>query len=272
MGYRTTIIAEIGENHVGDPELARRMVLEAAAAGVDIVKCQSFLASDVDPADPEKEWFAKVQLSDEMHRELKQLAELHGAEFLSAPFSISRARFLCEELGLRKIKIASSELLNFSLLDYVARHANTVFLSTGMASLDEVAQALDHLEAVPHVTVLHCVTSYPTQDLDANLRALEALRQAFPTRGIGYSDHTLGILAPVLAVALGATVIEKHFTLDKTLPGTDHPLSADVQELRQMVDMIRRTETLLGVPQKGPTPMESSVRELVRGRFPKSPA
>ena len=254
---------------MGDPDRARRMVLEAAQAGVDMIKCQSFLASEVDSADPEKEWFSKVQLSDEMHRELKQIAELHGVEFLSAPFSIGRARFLCEDLGLRKIKVASSELLNIALLDYVAQRANTVFLSTGMASLDEIAQALEHLRAVPHVTVLHCVTSYPTDDGDANLLALEALRRAFPTRGIGYSDHTLGILAPVLAVALGATVIEKHFTLDKTLPGTDHPLSADPQELRQMVEMIRRTETLLGTPRKAPTPMELSVRDLVRGRFPK---
>jgi sialic acid synthase SpsE len=210
-----------------------------------------------------------VQLSDEMHRELKGIAESHGVEFLSAPFSLNRARFLLEDLGLSKVKIASSEMLNLPLLDYVARRAQTVFLSTGLATVEEIAQALGHLKGVPEVAVLHCVTAYPAEDAEVNLRAIEVLRQAFPAHPIGYSDHTVGILAPVAAVALGACVIEKHFTLDKSLPGTDHILSADPQELREMVAMIRRTESLLGAAQKRPVPRELAVRELVRGRFPK---
>lgn len=265
----TTLIAEIGENHAGDMSLAREMVVQAARAGVDIVKVQSFLASEVHEKDPEKEWFSRVQLSNEIHWELKKLAEAAGVGFLSAPFSIGRARFLCEELGLREIKIASSEMLNFPLLDYVARHARTVYLSTGLATVEEIAQALDHLRNVPDVAILHCVTAYPAEDGEVNLRAIGVLREAFPDRRIGYSDHTVGILAPVAAVSLGAQVIEKHFTLDKSLPGTDHPLSADPQELREMVAMIRRTEKLLGAACKGPVPRELAVREFVRGRFPK---
>ena len=269
---RTTIIAEIGENHVGDMDRARRMVVEAARAGVDRVKVQSFLADEVDPQDSEKEWFAKVQLSDEMHFELRRLAQENGVGFLSAPFSLDRARFLCQEMGLREIKIASSELLNFPLLDYVAHSAQTVFLSTGLATLKEIAQALGRLRSVPRVVVLHCVTAYPAADHEANLLAIRALQEAFPNLEVGYSDHTIGIAAPVAAVALGATVIEKHFTLDKGLPGTDHVLSVDPLELRQMVEMIRRVERLLGVSEKKPTPRELEVIDLVRGRFPKNGA
>lgn len=272
MRERTIIIAEIGENHLGDLDMARRMVIEAAAAGADIVKFQSYDASDVAERDPEREWFAKVQLSDEMHVELKRLAESRGVEFLSAPFSLERARFLCEELGLRKIKIASSEMLNFPLLDYVARRAEVVFLSTGLAELEEVADALRRLERVPTLYVLHCVTVYPTPDEDANLLAIDALRRRFPHRPVGYSDHTLGIVAPVVAASLGARVIEKHFTLDKMLPGTDHILSATPQELREMVAMVRRVEQQLGSGEKRPAVRELEVRECVRGRFPKSGA
>ena len=270
MSRRIIIIAEIGENHLGDMERARQMVIEAASAGADIVKFQSYAASDVADNDPEKEWFAKMQLSDEMHVELKGLAESRGVEFLSAPFSLERARFLCEELGLRKIKIASSEMLNFPLLDYVAERAETVFLSTGLADLDEVGRAVDRLARVPSVYLLHCVTAYPAPDEDANLRAIEALRRRFPDHPVGYSDHTLGIVAPVAAAGLGAAVIEKHFTLDKTLPGTDHILSVTPQELREMVLMIRRVEQLLGSGVKRPAARELAVREFVRGRFPKT--
>ena len=266
---RTIIIAEVGENHVGDMDLARSMIVEAAEAGVDIVKFQSFLASEVADDDPEKEWFASVQLPDQMHFELKHLAEKQDVEFLSSPFSLNRARFLCEEVGLRKIKIASSEILNFPLLNYVAQKADTVFLSTGLATVEEIAQALRHLSPVQTVYILHCVSTYPTSDEEANLRAIEALGRNFPDRLVGYSDHTLGIIAPVIAVTLGARVIEKHFTLDKNLPGTDHILSADPKELRQMVEMIRRADVLLGGSEKKPTPRELEVRDFVRRRFPK---
>lgn len=271
MAEKSVIIAEIGENHLGDMARARQMIAEAARSGADMVKFQSYLASEVADADPEKEWFAKVQLSDKAHYELKEWAEKHGVEFLSAPFSLNRARLLCEGLDLKKVKIASSEMLNFPLLDYVNKHVDVVFLSTGMATIGEIRLALTHLEKVKTCYIMHCVTQYPVRPEQANLRAINTLITEFPRHRIGYSDHTIGILAPIIAVALGARAIEKHFTLDKTLPGTDHVLSATPQELREMVDRIRETETVLGEPAKEPTLEERKIRDFVRGRFPKQP-
>ena len=266
---KTIIIAEMGENHIGDMELAKRMIAEAAAAGVDIVKFQSYLASEVADNDPEKEWFKKVQLSDEVHYELKEYAEKHGIEFLSSAFSINRAKLLCEGLGLRKIKIASSELLNLPLLDYVNERAETVFLSTGMATLEEIKEALEHLNKVKTCYIMHCVTQYPTKPEDVNLRAIVTLKTTFPEYHIGYSDHTIGIQAALTAVALGAEVIEKHFTRDKSLPGTDHILSADPNELRELVKKIEEVEILRGSYIKKPTEEEKKIKSLVRSRFPK---
>jgi N,N'-diacetyllegionaminate synthase len=265
---RMIIIAEIGENHIGNMQLARQMIEAAAKAGADIVKFQSYLVAEVADDDPEKEWFAKVELSDTAHRELKKYAEKCGIEFLSAPFSLNRARLLCEDLGLKKIKIASSEMLNFALLDYVNKHAETVFLSTGMATIDEIKSALSHLDNVTGY-ILHCVTQYPTEPKDANLNVITTLKAAFPEYHIGYSDHTLGSRAALTAVALGAEVIEKHFTLDKSLPGTDHVLSADPKELRELVKGVREVEILLGSSDKKPTVAEKKIRSFVRSRFPK---
>ncbi len=266
---RTTVIAEVGENYVGDLDVARRMVVEAAKAGADVVKFQSYRGQDIAPDDPEREWFSQVELSDDAHRELAQLAQENGIEFLSAPFTLERARFLVEALGLRTIKIASSEMLNVGLLDYLAERTDRILLSTGLADLEEVRSALAHLEPVEQVVVMHCVTQYPLADEDANLRAITALAEAFPEREIGYSDHTIGLAAPVLAVALGATVIEKHFTLDRSLPGTDHVLSVTPDELAELVAGVRQAEALLGEPRKRPIAAELEIREFVRGRFPK---
>jgi len=176
MMRKVIIIAEIGENHIGDMERAEKMIAEAANAGADIVKFQSYLASEIKDDDPEKEWFAKVQLSDNAHYELKRCAEQYGVEFVSSPFSINRAKLLCEGLGLKKIKLASSELLNFPLLDYIDGHADIVFLSTGMATLDEIKLALAHLNKVKTCYVMHCVTQYPARPEDANLRAIATLK------------------------------------------------------------------------------------------------
>lgn len=271
MAPRTVIIAEIGENHIGDWDLARRMVTEAATAGADIVKFQSYLGSDVADDDPEKEWFEQVHLPDAMHVELKALAERHGVEFLSTPFTLGRARFLVEELGLRKIKVASSEMLNLGLLDYLNGRVDTVFLSTGLGTLDEVAEAAGHLADVRDLYILQCTTQYPCPPEEANLATIPTLRARFPEHHIGYSDHTIGTLAPAAAVALGAEVVEKHFTLDRSLPGTDHVLSVTPDELRELVGLVRGVEALLGSTVKAPTPSEQSIVEMVRSRFPKSP-
>lgn len=264
------LIAEAGENHVGDAELARRMVIEAARAGADIVKFQSYRGADVAPDDPERAWFERVELSDAAHRELAMVARSHGVAFMSTPFTLERARFLVEGLGLTAIKVASSEMLNFSLLDYLADRVETIYLSTGLADLDEVATAVERLEPVPALVVMHCVTQYPVADEDANLRAIATLARAFPERRVGYSDHTIGILAPLLAVALGATAIEKHFTLDRSLPGTDHVLSVTPDELAELARGVREAQALLGTGQKRPIAAELEIRDLVRRRFAKA--
>jgi N,N'-diacetyllegionaminate synthase len=264
-----TVIAEVGENHVGDIDLARKMVVEAVAAGADIVKVQSYRAEDIASDDPEREWFKRVALSDAAHRELATLAAVKGATFMSAPFTVERARFLVEELGLRSIKVASSEMLNFALLDYLAEHVERVYLSTGLADLEEVRLAVSRLGPVEDVVIMHCVAQYPLSDADANLRAISTVADAFPERRVGYSDHTIGLLAPLLAVALGATAIEKHFTLDRSLPGTDHVLSVTPPELGELIHGIRQAEVLLGSPDKQPVQAELEIREFVRSRFPK---
>lgn len=186
MKGKTIIIAEIGENHLGDMGRAKKMIADAAKAGADMVKFQSYLAAEVADTDPEKEWFAKVQLSDEAHYELKECAERHGVEFLSSPFSLNRAKLLCEGLGLTTIKMASSELLNFPLLDYVNQHAETVFVSTGMATLEEINLSLTHLSKTKTCYLLHCVTQYPARPDEANLQAITTLKAAFPRHLIGF--------------------------------------------------------------------------------------
>lgn len=266
---RTLVIAEVGENHIGDWDMARRMTTEAARAGADIVKFQSYRASDIADTDPEKDWFGQVQMPNDMHRELKALAAEHGARFMSSPFSLERARFLVEDLGCAMIKVASSELTNEPLLRYLAGRVRTVFLSTGMSNLEEVATAVEALSPVEELYVMHCTTEYPCPVDDANLACITTLRQAFPGRRVGYSDHTVGTLASLAAVALGAEVIEKHFTLDKSLPGTDHVLSVTPEELAGLVAGIREVERLRGTPEKAPTERELAVRDAVRQRFPK---
>jgi len=269
---KTIVIPEIGENHMGNFDLALRMIEESAAAGADMVKFQSYWGADVSDTDPEKEWFTRVQISDDMHFRLKEHAERYGIDFLSSPFSVERACFLCEVLGLKKIKIASSQMLCMPMLDYISEHADTVFMSTGMATLEEIREATRHLKRVKSLYILQCTTQYPTQPADANLAVIGTLQKEFPTYGIGYSDHTLGILAPIVAVALGAQVIEKHFTLDKTLPGTDHVLSAEPAELKAMIRQIREVELLLGSGVKKPIPQEREIVGMVRSRFAKVPA
>lgn len=266
----TVLIAEIGENHLGDIDRAARMVREAAASGVDIVKFQSYRAQDVTPGDPEKEWFAKVELSDNAHFILRDVALQSGVQFMSAPFTVERAKFLCEKLELDKIKIASSEMLNVPLLDYVNLHAHTVFLSTGLANLEEVSRSVDLLKNVKELYLLHCVTQYPTAPENVNLLCMETFAQCFPWVNVGYSDHTIGNRAAIAAAAMGAHVIEKHFTLDKNLPGTDHILSADPFELRTLVEEIRAINVLRGRRVKRPTSGEESIKDFVRARFSKS--
>lgn len=267
MNPDTTIIAEIGENHTGNWDLAREMIDEAARAGADIVKFQSYFGEMADKEDPEREWFSEVEIPDEVHFELKEYAESRGVEFLSSPFNVERTRFLVEELGLSTIKVASPVMTNYDMLDYLNGRVDTVYISTGLATLDEVEESLSYLSDVDDVCVMQCTSEYPCPPSHANLSVLETYREKFSDYRVGFSDHTLGTLAPAMSVALGATAIEKHFTLDKSLEGTDHVLSVTPAELRELIGRVERVEQLLGTPEKGPTEAEAEVTEFVRNRF-----
>lgn len=265
---KVVIIAEIGENHIGDIAIAKKLIKEAARTGADYVKFQSYKPENFRNGDPEYHWFKKVSLSDQAHFILKEYAQRCKIKFLSSPFSLERARFLCEDLGLREIKVASGMMLNFGVLDYLNEHADTIFLSTGMASIQEIKKALTHLGKVKRCYILHCVTQYPCKDAEANLLAINTLREEFPDHKIGYSDHTAGYLASLLAVSLGATVIEKHFTFDKNAKeGTDHMLSLEANELADMVKSIGRINVMLGNGKKEPTEQEKRIAGFVRNRF-----
>ncbi len=266
--FTTTLIAEIGENHLGDVNLAKKMIVDAAESGANVVKFQSYRGRDFKVDDPERDWFTRVELSDKSHVELMKTAEKNNIEFLSSPFSLERTRFLCEDLGLRKIKIASGMMLNFPVLDYINyMKIDTVYLSTGMATLNEINTALEHLKDVPNKYLMHCVTQYPCKDEEANLRAILTLQNEFKLP-VGYSDHTIGLDACLTAFILGAEVIEKHFTFDKNCPeGTDHIISMTNAELKELVTKINKIALLLGDGVKQPSKGEEEIIEFVRNRF-----
>ena len=270
MKCQTTLIAEIGENHLGNMDMARAMIEAAADNGAHIVKFQSYFGADMADDDPEGEWFKQVEISNERHFELAALARRKGVRFMSSPFNLERARFLVEELKLPEIKVASGTMRNLALLDYLnsqAASVRTVYMSTGMATLDEIRDSLSHLSHVERVVILHCVVTYPLDDAEANLRAITTLQREFPDREIGYSDHTCGIEACVAAVALGATVLEKHFTFNTLMPGTDHVGAMTPQDQAVMVARIARVEKMSGTGEKVPTEREKEVMPIVRNRF-----
>lgn len=264
---RIRIIAEIGENHLGDMERARTMVRLAAGAGADYVKFQSYDEADLGPGVDEgaRGWIRRVQLTEADHRVLKAEAERWGAAFLSTAVNVRWARFL-KDLGCETVKLASLSLTNEPLLRYAGTNFREVFLSTGMGEPDEVDRALKILGEDAAVTVLHCVSEYPTPDARANLQGIRYLQDRFG-RPTGYSDHTLGTVACVAAMGMGAKVVEKHFTLDKTLEGTDHVLSADPVELAEIVQAARRVEVMLGASEKRPTEKEIAQRAGMRALF-----
>lgn len=278
---KTLIIAEAGVNHNGSLELAKKLVASAAAAGADLVKFQSFItgksiALDAPKADYQKsttdagesqyEMVRKLELSRADHEELIEECRRHGIGFFSTAFDTDSFDMLLE-LGLNQVKIPSGELTNLPLLRYMTRHGLPVILSTGMAGLGDIEAALNVIEqaGTPRslITVLHCTTEYPTPMEDVNLRAMVSLKTAFGVE-VGYSDHTPGIEIPIAAVALGATVIEKHFTLDRQLPGPDHQASLEPQELKAMVDAIRNIERALGDGIKRPSKSELKNQPIAR--------
>lgn len=260
----TLIIAEAGVNHNGDIDLAKKLIAAAAAAGADLVKFQTFVATNLVSASAPKaeyqkkttqidenqlEMIRKLELSRDDHAVLIEECRSHGIGFFSTAFDFQSFDLLMELDCLEHIKIPSGELTNLPLLRYMSRTGKPLMLSTGMANLGEIEAAIEAVEAAgtPRhlITVLHCTTEYPTPMEDVNLRAMISMRQAFGVN-TGYSDHTPGIEIPIAAVALGATVIEKHFTLDRNLPGPDHKASLEPRELKTMVDGIRNIERALG--------------------------
>ncbi len=274
---RVFIIAEAGVNHNGDLNLARRLVDVAADVGADAVKFQTFkaerLASRQAPrAEYQKEnlgqggeqdqisMLRKLELDEAAHVELMAHCRARNIEFMSTPFD-HESIVLLERLGAARYKIPSGEVNNLPYLRRIAALGKPAILSTGMCTLEDVRAAVNALTAAGQdpraLSILHCNSGYPTPDADVNLRAMLTLAAAFPqTAGIGYSDHTLGLEAALAATALGANIIEKHFTLDRDLPGPDHKISLLPHELAAMVNGIRRIATMLGSPDKRPTPSE----------------
>lgn len=263
----TIIIAEAGVNHNGSIEMARKMVEAARECGVDYIKFQTFKAEKIAnkfalQADYQKrnihedssqvEMLRKLELTDKDFVLLKAYCGNRDVRFMSTPFDLESVDFLCG-LGMDYIKVPSGEITNLPYLRKIASKGIPVIMSTGMCGLGEIEDALDILYkggiSTADVTLLHCNTEYPTPMIDVNLRAMETLRSAFGTK-VGYSDHTRGIEVPVAAVAMGASVIEKHFTLDKTLPGPDHVASLEPSELKAMVDAIRNIELAVGTTVK----------------------
>ena len=275
------IIAEAGVNHNASMDMARRMVVEAARAGADYVKFQTavpeLVISSIAPkAEYQKETTGEGESQLEMckaihlpltaYPELAELCRKEGIGFMSTPFDLVSIDSLAE-IGMDYWKIPSGEITNLPYLRKIAAKGGRVILSTGMATPDEVADAVDVLEkggiSRDDIILLHCTTQYPTPYSDVNLKAMDSLRELH-TGGVGYSDHTLGIEVPVAAAALGAQVIEKHFTLDKNLPGPDHRASLDPAELAAMVKAVRHIETALGSGEKKVADSERPNIEVAR--------
>jgi len=283
------IIAEVGECFNGSMEQARRMIKEAAQAGCNVVKFQILDMEEVSADDPEYDWFSKIELDRENIKLLKKWAEEEHIDILFTPVSLKTAAFLVEE-NVDTVKIASSFIRKKELLEYINDHFRKVYVSTGMADLEEIRKTVQILKNPEDVIILHCISEYPTgpllerrglkalEEQDAHLNMINILRREFPEYKIGYSDHTDGVFAPIIAAAMGAEVIEKHFTLDRKTPiynyeqkleymGTDHVLSVEPDDLRKMVELIRRAESCQGDMEWRRSEGEIILREFLRGRY-----
>lgn len=265
MGAPCFVIAEIGINHNGDLTLAKELLRQAAKSGADAVKFQLFHAERlVEEGSPDFEMFKKYELPDDAWKELALLAEREGIVFMATPFDLEAVKLL-EELGVPAYKIASGDITNYELISDVARKWKPVFLSTGGATLEEIRKAIECIygEENDRIILLHCVSCYPAPLEELNLRAINDLWEHFYLP-VGFSDHSIGMDAALVAVSMGAVAIEKHFTLDKSLPGPDHPHSLTPHELSTMIEKIRKIEKTFGSGRKEPLPCESEAR--VRGR------
>lgn len=281
MKNRVLIIAEAGVNHNGDLGLAKQLIDVAAESGVDIVKFQTFNANRqvtltakkadyqtqaTGSKESQHEMLRRLELTEAMHKELIAHCAARKIGFFSTGFDIESIDLLLS-LGQDHFKIPSGEITNLPYLRHIGKLGKSVILSTGMATLGDIEAAIDVLEqagtARAQITVLHCTTEYPTPMNEVNLRAMQSIHAAFGV-AVGYSDHTQGIEVAIAAVAMGATVIEKHFTLDRNLPGPDHKASLEPEELKAMVAAIRNIEVALGDGIKRLTPSEARNKPVAR--------
>jgi len=278
---KTLIIAEAGVNHNGDLALARQLIDVAADAGADLVKFQTFSADRLvttyaskadyqtktsDAGESQHAMIHRLELTRDMHEALIAHCRSRGIQFFSTGFDPESIDLLVE-LGLDRFKVPSGEITNLPYLRHVGRYGKPVILSTGMATLGEIEAAIDVIEQAgtprASITVMHCTTEYPTPMAEVNLRAMQSIHAAFGI-AVGYSDHTSGVEVAIAAVAMGASVIEKHFTLDRSLPGPDHKASLEPEELKAMVAAIRNIEIALGDGIKRLTQSEAKNKPIAR--------
>lgn len=269
---KVIIIAEAGDNHNGDIRLAYQLIDIAVEAKADYIKFQTFKTEEMlsktagmaeyqkknlqIATDSQYHMVKELELPQESFLKLKEYAENQGIGFMSSPFDISSIRYL-DSIGMDIFKIPSGEITNLPYLEEMAQYGKDIILSTGMAEMDEIQFALDTLKKnkAGKISVLHCNTEYPTPFEDVNLQAMLTIKNRFNVE-VGYSDHTAGIEVPIAAVAMGAKIIEKHFTIDKNMRGPDHKASLEPQELKDMISAIRNIEKALGSIEKKPSPSE----------------
>lgn len=273
------VIAEAGVNHNGRLDLAKKLVDAAKEAGADCIKFQTFVSKNIvsktaakadyqkkqtDSEESQYDMLKKLELSFEDFEALNAYCKHNAIEFMSTAFDFDSIDFL-ERLGMDTWKVPSGEITNLPYLIKIAKLNKPVILSTGMSTMADIRSAIKALKdnGAGELTVLHCTTEYPTPFEDVNLTAMNTIRETFEVK-VGYSDHTRGIEVPIAAVALGATVIEKHFTLDRTMEGPDHKASLEPNELRAMVESIRHIESALGTGLK--QPVESEIKNIVAAR------
>jgi N,N'-diacetyllegionaminate synthase len=277
---RVLIIAEAGVNHNGDLNLAKKLIDAAAEAGADFVKFQTFKANklvsisapkadyqkdnEIVKSESQFDMLKKLELSEEDHYILYDYCKSRKIQFLSTGFDLESLDFLLK-LGITLFKVPSGELTNLPYLEKISKISKKIILSTGMSTMQEIKNAVSVLKENPsaEITILHCNTEYPTPFQDVNLLAMNAIKEEL-NQEIGYSDHTLGIEVPIAAVALGARIIEKHFTLDRSMKGPDHSASLEPNELKAMVSAIRNIEMALG--NKSKKPSQSELKNILIAR------
>lgn len=277
---RTYIIAEFGVNHNGSLDRAKEGIRKAAQAGADAIKFQTYTADELVVKGTPKFWDAESKVDEgldqyqaykalegfkyEWYPELIKCCEENSIEFLSTPFSFEAADYL-NEIGMKAFKVASSDMSCIPYLKHIARYKKPIILSTGAASMDEIVESVKAIEGEGNdqIIILHCTLCYPTQDGDANYNLISTIKKRFPWYPIGISDHTLGVFPTTIAMAIGAEVVEKHYTVDKTLDkSADHWLSVDPSELKELCDNARRIETLRGIKEKCVINAEQSTRKF----------